>query len=427
MLASPVAVTADATIKISFAQKILDLDSFPLVASRGRVSISDNPSFTDWLNSSERQQALAKLNELEESLKKIKLVKIPQMRERPDHFARPTAVFQRGDFLNKGEIVNPDTPDFLPAMKASEKPTRLDFAKWIASPENPLTARVTVNRFWAQLFGTGLVETQEDFGSSGDTPSHPQLLDDLAARFSTDMKWSVKTLLKELVLSSAYRQTSKASKEALELDPNNRLLSRGPRVRLPAETIRDQALAISGLLHDKMYGWPTYPPLPEGVWLPFQGGEKWTTPEKGNPERYRRTVYSYTKRSIPLPIMASFDAPSREFCSPRRLKSNTPLQALMTLNDATFVEAAEALAMRMDEHSDVLDDKIRYGFLRTTCREPSDSELKELIKLYEQASANQTSEAPIVEGQPPTNAPAPSEAMQTVAIVLLNLDEIFTN
>jgi hypothetical protein len=280
-------------------------------------------------------------------------------------------------------------------------------ARWIASADNPLTARVAVNRIWAQIFGSGLVKTQEDFGIAGTAPTHPELLDDLAARFQSDMGWSVKTLLREMVLSSTYRQSAAITEGALSADPSNRWLSRGPRSRLPAETIRDQALAISGLLSHERYGPPVHPPIPGGIWKPFQANDKWQTAAPTDPNRYRRTIYTYTKRTIPYPIMASFDAPSREFCSVRRLVSNTPNQALMTLNDSTFVEASQALAGRMTTKKGSPSDQIRFGFQLATCRDPSAAESDELLALYDMIRSK-----------------SPDDAMTAVATILLNLDEV---
>jgi hypothetical protein len=434
ILAEPVSVPDGARIEVSISQNLFDLDSFPMVAHRGRIAISNHKGFTQWWNSPEHAQRRDKIAECEKSLAAIPTVVSPVMKEREARFSRITTRFDRGDFLSKAEPVQADTPDFLPAIDASATPTRLDFAKWLASRQNPLTARVAVNRVWAQLFGAGLVETQEDFGSSGDTPSHPELLDDLAVRFMDDMAWSTKKLLREIVLSSTYRQNSQVTAEKLEIDPNNRWLSRGPRVRLPAETVRDQALAISGLLSDRMYGPPVYPPLPEGVWTPFQTGEKWPTPTRGDPNRYRRTVYTYTKRSIPFPIMASFDAPTREFCSSRRLRSNTPIQSLMTLNDEAFVEAIDALAHRMITSGKTAQTRIEHGFVLATSRHPELNELSELVALYDlglqQAqTAAQSGLNPDELAQQKTEIETQSQlkAMQSVAAVLLNLDEIFTN
>jgi hypothetical protein len=255
-----------------------------------------------------------------------------------------------------------------------------------------------------------LVVTEEDFGSTGEPPSHPELLDDLAVRFQTDMGWSVKKLLRELVLSSTYRQDAKRRPELLKRDPANRLLAQGPRMRLSAETVRDQALAVSGLLSTKIYGPPVHPPIPKGVWKPFSGGDKWNTPPVGDPDRYRRTIYTYMKRTIPYPVAAAFDAPSRETCASRRLPSNTPIQAFVTLNDETFVECAEALAKRMMESGDSLRSQLEHGFLLATCRPAREAELDDL--------------ASFVENLPDSHDP--QSRLTLAASVLLNLDEVIT-
>lgn len=412
VLANAVELTKGCKLKISLAQNVFALGAFPLVAHRGRVAVTDSPEVERWIHAEETLTRAEKLADLRKQRSAIGSVSLPVMQERPSALERPTFVFDRGNYLTKADSVANGTPEFLPSLESQGTPTRLDFAKWLVSMENPLTARVAVNRFWAQLFGTGLVESQEDFGSSGDAPSHPLMFDDLSARFATDMGWSVKSLLREIVLSSTYRQSSVVDSRKLELDPQNRLLSRGPRFRMPAETIRDQALAISGLLCEDLFGEPVFPPIPDGVWLPFQGGDKWTTPDKGDPQRYRRTIYTYTKRTIQFPMMASFDAPTREFCSPRRLSSNTPLQALMTLNDATFVEASEALADRMLGFGDSPGQHIRHGVLLATCRKPTNEEVTKLLLLYEAGIADDSSDR------------AKKASLTTVATVLLNLDEV---
>ncbi|MEM9587609.1 MAG: PSD1 and planctomycete cytochrome C domain-containing protein [Planctomycetota bacterium] len=407
ILAKPLEIKPGDRLKIAIAQDVFELGAFPLVVRRMRLAVSDSKAWTGWWTGEERVEMRQRLGRLRKQRSRIQSVKIPIMSERPAKFRRPMFVFTRGNYLDKSDAVDAGVPTAL--LDADLPPDRLAMAKWIASPENPLTARVAVNRIWAQLFGIGLVETQEDFGSAGAAPSHPLLLDDLAARFQTKMGWSLKTLLRELVLSSTYRQSSRAEAATLEPDPRNRLLSRGPRGRLPAESVRDQALAVSGLLSRKAFGPPVHPPIPDGVWDPFQSSDKWNTPSTDDPDRYRRTVYTYTKRSIPYPVMASFDAPSREFCSMRRLPSNTPLQALMTLNDQTFVEASQALANRMRNHDCLLRDQLAYGFSLAVCRNATPAEMTELLRLHDTLS-HQHDSAPLV----------------TIANVLLNLDEVLT-
>lgn len=420
IVSEPVKLEAGDRLSINISQNVFELGAFPLVARRLRFSVTGDPRLTRWWNDPTRVAARSRLEDIKRQRDQIPSIEIPVMDERPQRYSRPTHVFERGNYLSKDERVQADIPDLFKKddawpSGAGVGSSRADAARWIASTQNPLTARVAVNRVWAQLFGVGIVETQEDFGSSGARPSHPLLLDDLATRFQTEMGWSIKTLLRELVLSSTYRQTAQVSQEVLEKDPNNRLLSRGPRTRLPAETIRDQALFVSGLLSLKPFGPPVHPPLPAGVWKPFQGGDKWTTPPPDEADRYRRTVYTYTKRTIPYPVMASFDAPSREFCAVRRLPSNTPIQALMTLNDRSFVEASEALADRMRQHDGSIQNQLRFGFLLTVCRDPGDDELAELTRLYQRAVAH---------GE--NSAGREDAALTTVATVLLNLDEVLT-
>jgi len=409
ILKSPIDVPRGSRLQLTLKHRVYLLSAFALITRRGHLAVSDSEQYTELLNGDSISSLRAQLAELEKERAGISSTPTPVLRERPDHLARPTHVFERGLFLTKANEVSPGTPESLPPLPGNRPADRLALAKWLVSPENPLTARVAVNRIWARLFGTGLVSTEEDFGSSGEPPSHPALLDDLAVRYQTDLGWSTKQLLKELVLSSTYRQSSKLNDHLLERDPQNRLLARGPRHRLSAELVRDQALAVSGLLSEKMFGAPVHPPIPDGVWRPFYGGDKWNTPGKDDENRYRRSLYTYTKRSIPYPMFAAFDAPSREFCAPRRLPSNTPVQALMTLNDVTFTECAEALAERMQESGDAPAEQIRHGFLRATCREPRDSEVEDLLTLYNSVEGDE-----------------PGSALRTVAFVLLNLDEFLT-
>jgi hypothetical protein len=346
------------------------------------------------------------------------------MADLPPELNRTTHQFVRGNWLEKdGPALNPDTPSSLPPLGADD-PNRLDLAKWIASPQNPFTSRVMVNRAWEQLFGLGLVETLEDFGSAGLPPSHPELLDTLAVRFQTDLNWSFKALLRDIVLSNTYRQSAATSSINREKDPRNRLLSRGPRNRLGAEFIRDHHLASSGLLTPDLGGHPVTPPIPGGVWKPFQGGDKWNTPEIGNPNRYRRALYVYWKRSILYPTFAAFDAPTREMCSTRRLNSNTPLGALATLNDEAFAEMAAGLARRMKyETEGDLASKLTTGYRIATSHKPSPEQLKELLALFNQLEQHYSENPELFDGL----AGTPDGAAYTVlASSLLNLDAALT-
>ena len=409
VLKEPVAAPAGSAVRATLRFEVFELSAFPLVARRGRLDLSGDPRLAAFPADPTLEPARAELAELKKRRRGLGSVAVPVLRERPAHLARPTHRFGRGNFLDKEELVSPGVPAVLGGD--ARTPDRLAFARWVASPENPLTARVAVNRLWGRMFGAGLVRTEEDFGSTGEPPSHPELLDDLAARFFGEWDWSVKRALRAMALSSTYRQSAAVRPELLEIDPDNRLLARGPRKRLPAEAVRDAALFASGLLTERLRGEPVRPPIPDGVWKPFDGGDKWETAAIGDPDRTRRSLYTYVKRSIPHPVMASFDAPSREFCAARRPDGNTPVQALTTLNDATFAEAAAALADRMREHADDPAARARHGFLRVCGREPDRRELNALVELTDRVAA----------------MPGGPDPWATAANVLLNLDEALTN
>src|SRR5438132_9015406 len=283
------------------------------------------------------------------------------MQELPADKHRITHLMKKGNFLDPVEVVPPSMPAAFPPLPQGAKPDRLGLARWLVSTDNPLTARVAVNRFWARLFGVGIVETEEDFGTQGELPSHPDLLDWLAVEYRDGLHWDTKALLKMIVTSATYRQTSRVTPELLARDPRNRLLSRGPRYRLEAETIRDQAMALSGLLAPKIGGPSVYPPQPDGLWqAAFHGDRTWAT-SKGE-DRYRRGLYTFWRRTIPYPSMAAFDAPSRETCNIRRIRTNTPLQAFVTLNDPVYVECAQALARRIvKEGGTTTEERARFS------------------------------------------------------------------
>lgn len=417
-------LTGERMLRIRITNKGYLLGSFPLVIKRGFFEVSSDPSLITFATSAERQALTSQLNSLKAERKKIPSTTLPVMAERPASIARPTHVFARGNFLEKDKRVTSGLPQSLPKLTNAQNPTRLDMAKWWVSGSHPLTSRVFVNRVWEQLFGTGIVATLEDFGSSGEKPSHPELLDYLALRFQGEQGWSIKSVIREIVLSSTYQQSAKASAELIAKDPANRLLARGPRNRLSAEVLRDQALAIGDLLTTRIGGPPVHPPIPTGVWKPFQGGDKWETPQPGEGDRYRRALYTYTKRSIPFPSAAAFDAPSREFCTPRRLTSNTPLQALTMFNEEAFVEAAEGLAHRMQfEMKGSTSERLSTGFRIATARLPFPEELNELLVLFEHLKNRYQSEPKLTKG----NASSTQEAAYTVvAQVILNLDEVLT-
>ena len=372
------------------------------------------------------KQLHAQITKLQNDLKRIRseIPSTPIMRDRPDSQRRKTHIHLRGNFLSHGEQVEPQIVKLFGELPEDEAKNRLAVARWIVSDQNPLTARVMVNRVWARLFGIGLVETEEDFGSQGTPPSHPQMLDWLAVDFRSN-GWSLKSLLRSIVLSATYRQASGVTQAKLEADPLNRLMSRGPRFRLPAETVRDQALAASGLLTRKIGGPSVMPPQPEGVWKSTYSALKWT--DATGPDRYRRALYTYWKRTSPYPAMTTFDAGSGEVCQIRRVRTNTPLQALVMLNDPAYVEAAGALSKQMEAVDGTVEEKIRRGFRLVLIRHPEQPELDRLEDLYRQMSdeyANDTESAN--ELLKSARRETGDAALVTVANVLLNLDETMT-
>jgi mono/diheme cytochrome c family protein len=354
---------------------------------------------------------------------------VPIQRELADH-RRETRLEYRGNYLDKGPVVEPGLPAAFHAAAAAGPLDRLKLARWLVDKNNPLTARVVANRYWEILFGRGIVLTSEDFGSQGEPPTHPQLLDWLATEFM-DSGWDTRALIRTIVTSATYRQSSQIVGNAAKLDPDNRWLARGPRVRLSAEMVRDQALAVSGLLSNKMYGPPVRPPQPKlGLAAAFGGSTDWKTSE--GDDRYRRAIYTTWRRSNPYPSMATFDAPNREVCTVRRNRTNTPLQSLVTLNDPVYVEAAQALARQAIEHANTSEDQIAYAFRRCLARSPHATELETLVKLYNDSHARlqdrpdaavKLATVPLGE-LPPHMKAIDAAAMTVVGNVLLNLDEM---
>lgn len=343
----------------------------------------------------------------------------PIMVEKPKTHSRKTHVFIRGNWLVKGEEALPGVPEVLSGEKQAFD-NRLDLAKWLVSEENPLTGRVIVNRFWAKLFGKGLVTTVEDFGTLGDYPSHPELLDWLALRFSGEWDWQVKKLLKTIVMSATYRQSAKVTAIAMERDPDNKWLSRSPRVRLSAEQIRDQALAVSGLLSDKMYGPSVMPPQPDGVWTVVYSNARWNTSD--GEDAYRRGLYTYTRRSSPYPSFITFDAAGREFCLSRRINTNTPLQALVTLNDPVYFETALNLARQIMLVKGGKKEKAEVAYNKVMGKMPGPEKTNILMKLLEETEAYYRENEQ--EAYELTKSDNPELATLTVmANALMNMDE----
>jgi hypothetical protein len=306
--------------------------------------------------------------------RKFPTVMVMAEREKP----RDTFLLVRGAYDKPGETVQPGIPAALPPLPPGAPNNRLGFAQWVASPANPLTARVTVNRFWQMYFGTGIVKTTEDFGVQGEWPSHPELLDWLATEFVRN-GWDMKAMQRLIVTSAAYRQSSAATPELLQRDPDNRLLARGPRFRLPAEMIRDAALSAAGLLVEKQGGPSVKPYQPEGLWKEISMQDMDYIQSKGD-DLYRRSLYTFWKRTIAPPMMLNFDSAARESCVVRETRTNTPLQALNLMNDITFLEASRFIAQRMMKEGGAAPaGRLRYGFRLAAGRAPSAQEERILL------------------------------------------------
>lgn len=356
---------------------------------------------------------------------------------------RGAFVLMRGNYQTPGEQVTPNVPAVLPPLRAGQPVNRLGLARWLVDPDNPLTARVTVNRYWKQFFGTALVKTIEDFGSQGEFPSHPELLDWLAVEFmeptaspslqgERNGPWSVKSLVKLMVMSATYRQSSNPDGRLLENDPYNRLLSRAARFRLPAETIRDNALSISGLLNPQLGGRSVFPYQPADYYAD-KGRWKWV--QSTGTDLYRRGLYTFWRRTTFYPSFQVFDAPTREYCTVDRPRTNTPLQALVTLNDPVFIEAARVFAQRvMQQGGESVDLKLTFAFRSCVARSPSGKELEALQRLYATYLAKYTSDSAAARmlvsngaaPRPENLADAELAAWTAVGNVLLNLDETIT-
>jgi hypothetical protein len=384
----------------------------------------------------EFQPARKIVDDLRKKLADTAPMTVPVLEEMPLDKQRITKIQLRGNWQNLGDEVSPGVPAAFnpPAVPADGRVDRMTLAKWLVGPANPLTSRVIVNRIWERLFGIGIVSTSEEFGSQGELPSHPELLDWLATELVA-RHWDLKAIQRLIVTSAAYRQTSKCPPDLVARDPENRLVACGPRVRLSAEVIRDQALAAAGLLSRKKGGPSVKPPQPNlGLAAAFGGGIDWQT--STGEDRYRRAIYTTWRRSNPYPSMATFDAPSREVCTIRRPRTNTPLQALVTMNDPAYVEAAQALARRMvREGGSTTADRAIRGFRLVLARQPVAAEIDRLVRLHDEAlaefqetpdDARKMASDPL--GPPPAVLVADMAdlaAWTVVANVILNLDETF--
>jgi Protein of unknown function (DUF1549)/Protein of unknown function (DUF1553)/Planctomycete cytochrome C len=396
VLSEPLQLADGSHIQIDLKQ-VKGIDSKPALIQRVRLAASGDGSWALFSRDPVRAQNIAQLQELNRQLGKIPTVPLPVMAEEQPYERRSTLEFERGNFLTKiGPDLAPDVPGIFPKLPPDAPRNRLTLAKWFFSPGQPLTARVAVNRYWEEFFGTGLVETLENFGSVGEEPSHPALLDWLALHFENDLHWNTKALLRELVTSATYRQSAATTPALLAKDPRNRLLAHGPQQRLTAEMVRDQALLASGLLNTTMGGPPVMPPQPAGIWNSVYNDSKWI--DATGPDRYRRAIYTFIKRTSGYPSSLMFDASDRDTSLPRRIATNTPLQALVTLNDPAYEEAAQALARRvmkdtaektagLSNRDSILDTRLAYEARLVLSRDPTAGELAVLHKFYKEALA----------------------------------------
>ncbi|TWT61838.1 PSD1 and planctomycete cytochrome C domain-containing protein [Rubinisphaera italica] len=405
------------------------------LASTDKINSKDEKKLRDFYSAQNPQLAKLEL-QIETVNKKLKQIEPPTTlvmveMDKP----RKTHVLSRGDYLNPAQEVTAGLPGVFSVPDDKFETNRLGFARWLVSDENPLLARVTVNRWWTQIFGRGIVMTPEDFGTQGEPPTHPELLDWLADELRSH-NWSMKHVLKQIVLSSTFRQSADLTPELLEADPDNALYARGPRFRMQAEMIRDNALAISGLLSEKMGGEPVMPFQPDGIWRSIGRNQpKWITAQ--DEDRFRRGIYIIWKRDAPYTSLMSFDAPDRTACVVKRPRTNTPLQALTLLNDPAYSEMALGLATRILKHASNSSDRERmiYGFQLAIARQPTTVEIDLLTELLESERATLDANPKLIEQRmklklkefPEAKVESKELAVWfSVANVLLNLDETIT-
>ncbi len=415
--AAPLHLSPGARLRIQLTQTEPINASFSPVP-RVRLWASGDARWTAFAQTSAFEKNIASLEQLTRRIQDMPSVPLPVMADQAGYEQRSTLEFERGSFLSQiGPDLPADTPALFPKLPSNAPRNRLTLARWFFSPDQPLTARVAVNRYWEQLFGTGIVETLEDFGSAGELPSHPELLDWLALHFQNDLHWNMKALLREMVTSATYRQSAKTGPALREKDPRNRLLARGPAQRLSAEMVRDQALLASGLLNPKMGGPPVMPLQPNGVWnVEANNPERWV--DSTGVDRNRRAIYTFIKRTATYPSFVTFDAADRQLSVPRRIPTNTPLQALVTLNDPVYQQAAEALARRMIKEvsqgaeanlldANLLNERLNRGAQLVLSRNLTPSETASLRRLY-------------------SHFPNAMSGYTAVASALLNLDAALT-
>jgi hypothetical protein len=429
-LATPLELAEPAQVRITLDQQYGDR----LTLSKFRISTSGaDPATLELPNdSAECRRLRDELAAARDAFNNYSagLPQVPIMRELTPEGRRETRIHQRGNFLDPGDAVEPSVLSAFHPLDEGAAPDRLGVARWLVSPENPLTPRVWANRIWARLFGMGIVETEEDFGALGSPPTNPELLDWLAAEYR-DNGWSLKHLLKVIVMSETYRQASDVTPELTAADPRNEYASRGARYRLGAELVRDQSLAVSGLLSFKMGGPAVMPPQPAGLWRSTYNGQSWVDAE--GEDRYRRGIYTYLKRTTPYPSFMTFDGGSGETCLVRRIRTNTPLQALVTLNDPVYLEAAAALASRMVTDAADPQSRAERGLRLALIRPLREGEADPLVALQQDAQSMfeadpAQAEAFIAEcrGQRGDMPAAEFAAWIVTANVILNLDEFLT-
>lgn len=428
---APLKLAGEARLRVTLSQQ--DGDQSTMRRFRLSTSAEDPSLLTPRETSAELRNLRDALADVYKKQREFNdnMVRLPIMRELAAEKQRVTKIHNRGNFLDPGEAVTAGVPAAFHKLPAGMPANRLGVAAWLVSPENPLTPRVWANRFWARLFGIGIVETEEDFGALGAAPSNPELLDWLAAEYR-DGGWSMKKLLKTIVMSQTYKQASETTASLREADPRNVLLSRGARYRLGAEVVRDQSLSVAGLLSAKMAGPPVMPPQPAGLWRSTYNGKSWIDAE--GEDRFRRGIYTYLKRTTPYPSFMTFDGGSGEVCQIRRIRTNTPLQALVTLNDPVYLEAAAALARRMMEAGNNDEARAARGLRLALIRPMRPGETAPLIalqkdtqKAFEQDPARAEAFLKSTRAAVPNGIPRPAFAAWIVAAnAILNLDEFLS-
>ena len=420
VLQSPLTLAEGETLVADLRSNMPTTGSQATPLRKFQIQLIANPGWQSLISDPEHVALTKGINDLNRYITGVKGTQFPVMLDRPPESIRETRLWIGGNAMNKGKVLQPGVPEILNPYKAPAR-NRREMAEWMTHPENSLFSRVFVNRVFFEIFGNGIVQTLGDFGTTGLKPTNQPLLDYLAVAFRDDYQWKPKALIKEMVLSSTYRQDHKASPELAAQDPKNILLARGPRTRLTGEMIRDQALAVSGLLANRDGGPSVMPPQPGGVWpAPYGGGLKWITAE--GPDRFRRALYTYWKRTSPFAGLMIFDTPMRDVCTTQRITTNTPLQPLVTLNDPAYIEMARSLAQKMEQAPGAGPrEKLAHGYLLATQNQPTDKALDVLTQLREDLVTQYSASGPKPLADTPDQA-----AMINLASVLLNLDTALT-